>query len=51
MDIELFPMPKPMVIHDEAGEQIAPKFDIKKFYCEVITMDEDEVGVMGIDGA
>lgn len=51
VDIELFPMPKPQMLHNEEGEAMPPRFDIKKFYAEVISMDEDEVGILGIDGA
>lgn len=44
-------MPKPEMLHNEQGEEMAPRFNIKKFYADVITMDEDEVGILGIDGA
>lgn len=48
-------MPKPAVLVNEEGEQVPPKFDIRKFYANVITMDEDEMGyadmMLGIDGA
>jgi len=40
---------------NDDGEEIAPKFEIRKFYANVITMDEDEMGyadmLLGIDGA
>lgn len=51
VDIELFPMPKPQILFDDQGEETAPKFDIKRFYGDVITIDEDDVGILGIDGA
>ena len=34
VDIELFPMPKPT--------QAKPAFDVKKFYGNIITFDEEE---------
>ena len=38
VDIELFPMPKP-----DAGEDgEPPSFDIKKFYANIISFDEDQ---------
>ena len=55
VDIELFPMPKPDQRVNEEGEPLPPKFEIRDFYANVITMDEDEMGyadmMLGIDGA
>jgi hypothetical protein len=53
VDIELFPMPSPVVLLNDEGDEMPPKFDIKKFYAHVITMDEDEMlgDMLGIDGA
>ena len=35
VDIELFPMPKPDV------EEEGPQFDIRKFYANIISYDEE----------
>ena len=45
VDIELFPMPNPA--------QMRPTFDIRKFYGNIITFDEDEIdnGVVDVDAA
>jgi ATP-dependent DNA helicase 2 subunit 1 len=45
VDIELFPLPN--------FTQMIPLFDIKKFYANIITFDEDEIanGVLDIEGA
>ena len=55
VDIELFPMPKNEAIQNSQGGFNPPKFDIKKFYSNVISIDEDEIGyadeLLGIDGA
>lgn len=43
VDIELFPMPKPFFAElDDQDVPLAPKFDLKKFYAEVITFTEGE---------
>lgn len=50
VDIELFPMPKP---ESEDGQE--PKFNIKKFFANIITYDEEEQNAnpefLGIEGA
>ena len=54
-DLELFPMPKPALLHNADGMPLPPTFNVKKFYAGVIKIDEDEMGaddlLMGIDGA
>ena len=49
VDIELFPMPKP----DAAEDGEPPQFDIKKFYANIISFDEDQQfsEMLGIEGA
>ena len=51
VDIELFPMPKPY--HPQDNDQ--PGFDIKRFYANIISYDEDEQNAnpefLGIEGA
>ena len=44
VDIELFSLP--------CFSQMHPKFDIRKFYADIITFDEDEVsnGLLNLDG-
>jgi hypothetical protein len=46
VDIELFPMPLPF-------SDVEPSFDVRKFYANIITFDEEEMGaeLLGIDGA
>ena len=55
VDIELFPMPRNDYVINALGEKVAPKFDIKKFYANVIIVDQDEMGyadeLLGIDSA
>ena len=47
VDIELFPMPKPELTNEgieeskEPAEQAVPKFDVLKFYANIISYDED----------
>ena len=50
VDIELFPMPKPDEIDVEDG---VPQFDIKKFYANIISFDEEQQfsEMLGIEGA
>lgn len=45
VNIELFPLP--------AFDQVAPNFDIKKFFANLITFDEDDIadGVLDVDAA
>jgi len=56
VDIELFPMPKPQGHSDEEsknGEYAAPVFDVRKFYANIISYDEDQqfTELLGIEGA
>ena len=48
-------MPKPDTIIDEEGNSVPRRFDIRKFYANIITIDEDEMCysdmLLGIDGA
>jgi hypothetical protein len=46
VDIELFPMPRP----DCVGQ---PSFDVKKFFANIICIDEDDQfsAMIGMDGA
>lgn len=45
VDIELFPMPN--------YSQMRPSFDIRKFYANIVTFDEDEIdhGIIDVDAA
>ena len=46
VDIELFPMPRPeTIVLNEEGDTGCPRFEIKKFYATVITIDEDEMAL------
>ena len=55
VDLELFPMAQPWQEIDEIGDKKPPKFDIKKFFADVITFEEGELdmadSLIGIDGA
>ena len=54
VDIELFPMPRNESEINAQGDKVPPKFDVRKFYGNVITADLDELGVdelLGIGGA
>ena len=42
VDIELFPMPRPESELNPEGNQVPPRFDIRKFYANVISFDEDD---------
>ena len=46
VDIELFPMPKPPSLdpYEESkdGGEPAPEFDVRKFYANIISYDEDQ---------
>ena len=48
-------MPRPTSELDDEGNQIPPKFEIKKFYGDVISFTEGELDyidqVMGVNGA
>lgn len=46
-------MPQPTVFLNDLGEEMPPKFNVKSFYANVISMDEDEMygDMLGIDGA
>jgi hypothetical protein len=48
-------MPKPDTIIDEEGNSVPRRFEIRKFYANIITIDEDEMCysdmLLGIDGA
>ena len=45
VDIELFPLPN--------CDQMRPVFDIRKFYANIITFDEEEItnGLLDVDAA
>ena len=56
VDIELFPMPKPSDPMEESkddGGQALPQFDVRKFYANIISYDEDQqfTELLGIEGA
>ena len=55
VDIELFPMPKSDFVLNDQGEKVPPRFDVRKFYGDVLTADQDDLGfaddLLGIDGA
>lgn len=55
VDIELFPMPKPQGSQDEESKDGAqgPQFDVRKFYANIISYDEDQqfTELLGIEGA
>lgn len=42
VDIELFPMPKPLENEDLEADLPAPQFDVRKFYANIISFDEDQ---------
>ena len=45
VDIELFPMPKPQGDQTEEskdGQLMPPEFDVRKFYANIISYDEDQ---------
>ena len=48
-------MPLSDHVIDDQGFSTAPKFDVRKFYANVISMDEEDMGyaddLLGIDGA
>jgi hypothetical protein len=63
VDIELFPLPKPSAfsgqrqdeMEEVKGDQVnqGPIFDIKKFYANIISYDEDQpfaTELLGIEG-
>ena len=45
VNVELFPLPAP--------DQVVPSFDIKRFFANLITFDEDDIadGVLDVEGA
>ena len=55
VDIELFPMPKPNDPMEESKDdgQALPQFDVRKFYANIISYDEDQqfTELLGIEGA
>lgn len=56
VDIELFPMPKPVDPDEESkddGGHGVPMFDVRKFYANIISYDEDQqfTELLGIEGA
>jgi hypothetical protein len=48
-------MPRNDYVINSQGEKVAPRFDIRKFYANVITADSEDLGyadeLLGIDGA
>ena len=57
VDIELFPMPKPLqgdqIEESKDGQLMPPEFDVRKFYANIISYDEDQqfTELLGIEGA
>jgi len=53
VDIELFPMPKPYANDAIEGKIVVPSFDVRKFYANIISYDEDQqfTELLGIEGA
>ena len=66
VDIELFPMPKPpsengldqlasLMMNGRQAQESEPQFDVRKFYANIISFDEDELmpntELLGIQGS
>ena len=53
VEIELFPMPKPDNQDQFIEADAPPQFDIKKFYANIISFDEEHQfsEMLGIEGA
>lgn len=48
VDIELFPLPKPMLEVDLNGNRLPCTFNVTKFFADIITYDSSEAGISNL---